>query len=55
MLFDSTLIKHNSCIKAIIKHIYNGEIALHFGLTSTLIARQAAPGLDRPKKECRSL
>jgi hypothetical protein len=55
VLFDSTRIKHNSWIKATNKGDYAKEIALHFSLTSTLIARQPAPGLDLPKKECRSL
>jgi hypothetical protein len=42
-------------MKAMNKRNYAKEIALHFRPTSTSIARQAAPGLDRPKKECRSL
>jgi hypothetical protein len=54
-VFDSTRIKHNPWIKGMNKENYAKEIALHFCLKITSIARQAAPGLDRPKKECRSL
>jgi hypothetical protein len=54
-VFDSTRIKHNPWIKGMNKENYAKEIALHFCLKITSIAREAAPGLDRPKKECRSL